>query len=181
MALHRYAEAEPLYRHALAIRERALGPDHPDTAASLNDLAYLLRMQDRYAEAEPLYHRALAISERRWGRTTPTRPPASTTWRTSMWRCIDMPRRSRCTATPWRSLSGRWGRTTPARPPSSTPWRASMWRMHRYAEAEPLYRHALAIRERALGPDHPDTAASLNDLAYLLRMQDRYAEAALSQ
>ena len=26
----RYAEAEPLYKRALAIREKALGPEHPD-------------------------------------------------------------------------------------------------------------------------------------------------------
>ncbi len=37
----RYAEAEPLHRRALAIREKALGPDHPDVAASLNNLASL--------------------------------------------------------------------------------------------------------------------------------------------
>jgi hypothetical protein len=27
----KYAEAEPLYHRSLAIREKALGPDHPDT------------------------------------------------------------------------------------------------------------------------------------------------------
>ena len=31
----RYAQAEPLYKRALAIREKALGPDHPDVAQSL--------------------------------------------------------------------------------------------------------------------------------------------------
>ncbi|MBP1468985.1 tetratricopeptide repeat protein, partial [Candidatus Chloroploca sp. M-50] len=34
-----YAAARPLYEHALAIREHALGADHPDTAQSLNNLA----------------------------------------------------------------------------------------------------------------------------------------------
>ena len=37
----RYAEAEPLHQRALAIREKALGPEHPDVARSLkycNDL-----------------------------------------------------------------------------------------------------------------------------------------------
>ena len=29
LAQGRYAEAEPLYKRALAIRERALGPEHP--------------------------------------------------------------------------------------------------------------------------------------------------------
>ena len=35
----RYGEAEPLYKRALAIREKALGPEHPDVATSLDDLA----------------------------------------------------------------------------------------------------------------------------------------------
>ena len=30
----RYQEAEPLWRRALAIRESALGTDHPDTAGA---------------------------------------------------------------------------------------------------------------------------------------------------
>ena len=35
------AAARPLYERALAIRERVLGPGHPDTATSLNNLASL--------------------------------------------------------------------------------------------------------------------------------------------
>jgi len=31
-----YAKAEPLHKRALAIREKALGPNHPDVATSLN-------------------------------------------------------------------------------------------------------------------------------------------------
>ena len=34
-----YAKAEPLYQRALKISEKALGPEHPDTATSLNNLA----------------------------------------------------------------------------------------------------------------------------------------------
>ena len=57
----RYADAEPLYKRSLAIREKALGPDHPDVATSLNNLAVLYDEQGRYADAEPLYKRSLAI------------------------------------------------------------------------------------------------------------------------
>ena len=39
----RYADAEPLYKRSLAIGEKTLGPDHPDVAASLNNLADLYR------------------------------------------------------------------------------------------------------------------------------------------
>jgi tetratricopeptide (TPR) repeat protein len=58
-----YTGAQPAYERALAIRERALGPDHPDVATSLNNLAALYYAQGRYAAAEPLYQRALAIRE----------------------------------------------------------------------------------------------------------------------
>jgi tetratricopeptide (TPR) repeat protein len=58
-----YQQAEPLYERALAIREEVLGPKHPDTAQSLNNLAALYDSQGKYEEAEPLYERALAIFE----------------------------------------------------------------------------------------------------------------------
>jgi len=63
----RYAEAEPLLNRALAIYEKALGPEHPNTAGSLNRLAVLYDSQGRYGEAEPLYNRALAICEKALG------------------------------------------------------------------------------------------------------------------
>ena len=42
-SLAAYAQARPLFERALAIREKALGPEHPDTATSLNNLASLLQ------------------------------------------------------------------------------------------------------------------------------------------
>jgi tetratricopeptide (TPR) repeat protein len=51
----------------LAIREKAFGPDHPDVATSLNDLANLHLDQGRHADAEPLYKRSLAILEKTLG------------------------------------------------------------------------------------------------------------------
>ena len=67
----RFAEAEPLYHRALAIREDKLGDDNPDVAQSLNNLALLLQDQGKLAEAEPLYRRALAIDEAKLGKDHP--------------------------------------------------------------------------------------------------------------
>jgi tetratricopeptide (TPR) repeat protein len=39
------AEAEPLYREAIQIRERQLGEAHPDTAQTLYNLGHLLRQK----------------------------------------------------------------------------------------------------------------------------------------
>ncbi len=41
-----------------------LGPEHPDTLSSLNNLAILYKNQGKYEQAEPLYQRALATYER---------------------------------------------------------------------------------------------------------------------
>ncbi len=54
-------------RRALAITEKVLGPDHPGTATSLNNLAAILRDRGDYAGAEPLFRRALAIAEKALG------------------------------------------------------------------------------------------------------------------
>lgn len=63
----RYAEAGPLCEQAVAIWERALGPEHPDVAWSLLSLAGLYRVQSRYPEAEVLFRRTLAIWEKARG------------------------------------------------------------------------------------------------------------------
>ena len=49
-----------MHRRALAIRLKALGEGHPDTATSYNNLAVTLG-QGKYAEAEAMLRRALAI------------------------------------------------------------------------------------------------------------------------
>ena len=54
-------------RRALAIDEKSFGPDHPNVAMSLNNLAVLLQATNRLAEAEPLMRRALAINEKSLG------------------------------------------------------------------------------------------------------------------
>jgi len=43
-ATNRLGEAEPLMRRALAIDEASLGPEHPNVARDLNNLAELLRV-----------------------------------------------------------------------------------------------------------------------------------------
>ena len=56
-----YAEAEPLVRRALAIREKAFGLDHPEVATSLENLAALCRATNRGEEAETLVKQVARI------------------------------------------------------------------------------------------------------------------------
>jgi tetratricopeptide (TPR) repeat protein len=67
----KYREAIAPAERALALREQALGPHHPDVATNLNSLAVLYQDQGVYAKAEPLYVRALAIREHALGTEHP--------------------------------------------------------------------------------------------------------------
>lgn len=62
-----YQEAIPVAQQSLTLTEQAFGPNHPDTARSLNDLAVLYLHLSDFDKAEPLLQRALAISENALG------------------------------------------------------------------------------------------------------------------
>jgi tetratricopeptide (TPR) repeat protein len=61
VAEKRPKEAEPLFREALALSEKLLGPNHPSVASCLMNLGALLQAQHRYQEAEALMDRAVRI------------------------------------------------------------------------------------------------------------------------
>jgi Tfp pilus assembly protein PilF len=44
--------------------EKALGPDHPSTLNTVNNLESLYKAQGKLSEAEQMYQRALAKKER---------------------------------------------------------------------------------------------------------------------
>ncbi|MDO8721860.1 MAG: CHAT domain-containing protein [Syntrophales bacterium] len=80
----RYAEAIPIAERIRAIREKVLGPEHSDTAASLNSLALLYDTIGAYDKAEPLYRRSLTIYEKDMG---PEHPDTATVLNNLAWLC----------------------------------------------------------------------------------------------
>ena len=53
-----------MYVRALAGNEKALGPDHTSTLATVNNLRLLYKDQGKLAEAERMYQRALVGYEK---------------------------------------------------------------------------------------------------------------------
>jgi tetratricopeptide (TPR) repeat protein len=75
----KFNEAISIAEESLELSEKAIGPDHPDTALALNNLAQLYRFMGDYAKAEPLYQSARSRSKRKPSvRITRTLPPHST-------------------------------------------------------------------------------------------------------
>ncbi len=171
----KYAQAIPLAQRALAIREKALGPEHPDVATSLNGLALLYQAQGNFAAAEPLYQRALAIYEKALG---PDHPDVAT----SLNNLAELYQNqgNHAAAGPLLKRARRirekaLGLDHPNVARSLNNLAGLYDSQGNYAAAEPLYKRALAIWEKALGLDHPDVATSLNNLASLYQAQGNYA------
>ena len=188
------------------IYEQVLGPDHPDTASSLHNLAAIYDSQGRYAEAEPLYRRALAIREQAGPRATASKIPVILavldgnlvySYNVYYWHSFNNHPNYGCKSLEYSqnfrsiTVSGlpylmkkphfdavalRWARTTPARPTASTTWRPST--TPRAGTPRPSRCATAPGDPRAgAGPGPPDTAQSLNNLAALYYSQGRYAEA----
>jgi eukaryotic-like serine/threonine-protein kinase len=63
----KYDRADALYRESLSIRERVLGPSHPDVASSLKGIGGVYYRRGEFVKAEEFYRRALAIARERNG------------------------------------------------------------------------------------------------------------------
>ena len=168
-ALGAFAQARPLYERALALREKRLGADHPDTAETLNNFALSLREEGNYGAARALLERALAINEKAFG-------PAHAATATSVNNLALLLREQRdlAAARPLfeRALAGvekMLGADHPAAATSLGNLGLVLKDQGDLAAARALFERALAIDEKALGADHPDTANDVGNLALLLK------------
>ena len=172
-----FQEARPLYERALAIREKLLGPEHPDTATSLNQLALLLQDQGDLAGARPLHERALAIREKVLGPEHPDTAVSLNNLASLLQAQGDLagarPLFERALAICEKVL----GPEHPDTAPSLNNLARLLQAQGDLAGARPLYERALAIYEKVLGPEHPETATSLNNVALLLQAQGDLAGA----
>jgi len=144
---------------------RMLGPDHPDTLASMNNLAIACQEAGRKAEAVRLHERALAGRVRVLG---PEHPDTLASRNNLAIACQEVGRRAEAVRLHERALAGRVRVLGPDHPDtlaSRNNLAAAYQQMGWAGEAITSFKRALAGREAVLGPDHPDTLASRNNLA----------------
>ncbi len=157
--------------------ERVLGPEHPDTLASRDNLAVAYQDAGRAAEAIPLHQQALAAFERVLGPDHPdtlaSRNNLAVDYRAAGRAAEAIPLHQQTLADRERVLGADHPGTLTSRDNLAAAYLAA----GRAAEAIPLHQQALAAFERVLGPDHPDTLASRNNLAVAYRAAGRAAEA----
>lgn len=172
-----YSEAEPLYRKALAIRQRSLGMEDPDLAQSLNDLALLLEDKGKYLEAEPLLRQALEIWKKKPGEESPQVAQGLNNLARDL---FERGKYAESDQLARRSLEIRekvLGPDNPDVAQSLVTLGRLYFKTGKFSEAKKTLLRSLDIRERALGLEHPDLIESINSLAELNTVQRRYTEA----
>ncbi|MGE0205772.1 MAG: tetratricopeptide repeat protein, partial [Hyphomicrobiaceae bacterium] len=172
----RYEEAIPVAERALALREKTLGPDHPDVGTLLNNLAALYRVLGRLGEAEPLYRRSLAIADKALG---PDHHSVGISLNNLARLLRALGRYGEAEPLYRRTIAIFEKRLGPAHTSVGTALNnlAGLYQAQgRYAEAEPLYKRTIAIFEMRVGSEHPDVASVINNLATLYEAQGRYSE-----
>ena len=172
-----YDAALPLAERALTLREKALGPDHPDVATSLNTLAVLYIAKGDYARAEPLALRGLAIREKALGPDHPAVAISLNDLAVLYWDKGDYARNEPLYQRSLAIWEKALGPDHPLVALSLNNLAKLYWYKGDDAAAEPLFQRSLAIREKALGPDHPDIATSLHNLALLYHHKGDYTAA----
>ena len=168
---------EVLLRTALAIREKTLGLDHPDSLGTAHRLALLLSDRGELAGAATLHRRVLTGRERTLGPEHLDTLKSINGFAIVLWRQGDY---AGAEVLYRRALAGRekiLGLDHPDTLMSINNLAVLLSDRGDSASAEVLHRRALAVRERVFGPEHPDTLMSIHNLAGLLEEQGKHAEA----
>ena len=164
-ALGRHAEALKLNEEALALRKAKLGPDHPDTLASMTSLANSYTALGRHAEALKLREETLALMKAKLG---PDHPETLGSMHNLAISYAALGRHAEALKLKEETLTLKKSRLGPDHPGtliSMNNLANSYAALGRNAEALKLREETLALMKAKLGPDHPHTLISMSGLA----------------
>jgi tetratricopeptide (TPR) repeat protein len=161
--------AQTVLEQALAIREAALGADHPDVALTLTYLGTVLRRRGEPASARQVLERALEINKMAYGLQDPRLAVTLGHLGHAFRELGDL---NQARAAHERALAIRQGVYHGQQHPEVAFALRDLGRTLRdaadIAEARSHVERALGIFEAAYGPEHPETATSLDHLAAVL-------------
>src|SRR5271157_4885900 len=165
------------HERAVELRRTKLGPDHPDTLTSRNNLAAAYLAAGRTAEAITLDEATLKLRETKLGpghpATLTSRHNLAETYRAAG-RTAEAVALHEATL---KLCESKLGPNHPDTLTSRSSLASAYWSAGRTAEAVALDEETLKLCESKFGPDHPATLTSRNNLAETYRAAGRTAEA----
>ena len=177
MTAGNHAEAESLYRDALAMNRRLYGESHPEVALSLGELGALYRNRGDLANAEARYREALAMQRDLLGDEHPEVARLTSSLAFTYHDKGDLEKALALAAEALQIQRKMLGEEHPN--VGSTLAVLGRWQMEagNIALAEDRLREALVIQQAALTADHPDLAITRVDLAEALLLAGDSREA----
>ncbi|KAI1116993.1 P-loop containing nucleoside triphosphate hydrolase protein [Nemania sp. NC0429] len=173
----KYTTSEAMARMSHDMNKMVLGPEHPDTLTSMDNLASTYWNQGRWKEAELLEVQVLEIRKTVLGPKHPDTLTSMANLASTYWN------QGRLKEAELLEIHALEMEKTVLGPehPSTLSVMANLAMVYggqgRWKEAELLQIQVLEIRKTVLGPEHPDTLTSVAGLAYTWKSQGRNANA----
>jgi tetratricopeptide (TPR) repeat protein len=172
-----YPEAQRQLEKALSLRRHLLGEEHPDTLASMGDLAILYRDQSKRVQAELLLAKVLNVQRRVLGADRPetleTAHELAQVYDENGKTALAEPLLTETLKARRRVL----GEDHPDTLLTMGTLGSLYQEQGKYAEAERLLTKALSVQRRVWGENHPETLDTMNSLASLYSTEGKYAQA----
>ena len=172
-----YDKALDYYKKALAIREKVLGTEHPDTATTYNNMAIVYKEKGDYDKALEYYEKALAIVEKVLGTAHPS---TATTYNGLAGVYYNKGNYDKALEYYEKALAIREKMLGTEHPDTATIYNnmASVYDdMGDYDKALEYYEKDKAISEKVLGTEHPSTATTYNNMAGVYKAKGDYDKA----
>jgi TonB family protein len=179
MDQHQFDLAESTLKRALRVREKAVGPNHPDVVITINRLSSVLQTEGNYEEAEALIKRSLAIQEEAFGHN-------NLDVAVSTQALADLYHAQKRDTEAERLLREAIDIEEKALQPSDRAYPSISWTLtdlgrlleaqRRYSEAEAVLTRALAIYQNAASPNYFNIGDSLFEVAIIFALEGNNAE-----
>jgi tetratricopeptide (TPR) repeat protein len=171
-----YSKALERNQRALAIFEKTLGYEHPDTAALYNNTAVVYTKQGHYQKAQECYQKAMAIYEKVLGYE---HPYTATTYNNI---ALTYDQADYTITLEWlqKSLDIREKVLGSEHPDTANTYSniALVYNEQgNYQKSLEWHQKALKIRENILGYEHPYTASTYNNMSLVYYNQEDYPKA----
>jgi non-specific serine/threonine protein kinase/serine/threonine-protein kinase len=172
-----YAEAKRQMIRSLEVRRRLLGESHPDTLASMAELAGIYHRLGDFSTAEQLFSRALELRRGISGEDDPVTLTVMGNL-AEVYRSEQKPAAAEALLTKELEVERRVSGSESSGTIGVMEKLGTIYRYEgKYDLAEALTTKALEIRRRTSGETHPATLVTMNNLAMILRSEGKIAQA----
>lgn len=172
-----YEAAYQKSMEAQRMSKKLRGKEHPETLASMSNLASVLHSQGKYVEAEEMFRQVLNLEEKLMRKEHPSKLIIISNLAltlTYQGKYVEAEEMNRQILKLKEMVMGKEHRSTLM---SMGNLVSVLCCQGKYVEAEEMSRQLLRLEEKVVGKEHPKTLTSISNLALILKDQGKYMKA----